>query len=119
MAVVHLTEENFEKEVLKSKIPVLVDFWAPWCTHCIAIAPAIDELEKEMGKRVKFGKLNVAEGRPVAVGYNVMSIPALILFRDGKELSRKGPCSKNEIRNWIEEKLRETPEEFREIPSTF
>lgn len=111
--VVQLTKENFEEEVLKSSLPVLVDFWAPWCRPCLLIAPMMEELEKEMEGKIKFGKLNVGEGRSVALKYSVMSIPALILFKDGEAISSKvGARPKDDIKNWIEDELRETPSTF-------
>ncbi|MEA3249727.1 MAG: thioredoxin [Patescibacteria group bacterium] len=77
------TAQNFEKEVLKSKRLVLVDFWAPWCGPCKMMGPVIDELVEEMGDKVKIGKLNVDEGAAVASQFGIMSIPTMILFHDG------------------------------------
>lgn len=79
-----LTEDNFESEVLKSTIPVLVDFWAPWCGPCRSMAPIIDDLAKEFDGKVKIGKVNVDENRNLAGNYGVMSIPTLIFFKDGR-----------------------------------
>lgn len=79
-----LTEDNFESEVLKSNIPVLVDFWAPWCGPCRSMAPIIDDLAKEFDGKVKIGKVNVDENRNLAGNYGVMSIPTLIFFKDGQ-----------------------------------
>ena len=79
------TDKNFNEEVLKSAVPALVDFWAPWCGPCRIQGPIIEELEKEYaGKAVKIGKLNVDENGDVAQKYGVMSIPTLLLFKDGK-----------------------------------
>ena len=79
------TDKNFNEEVLKSKVPALVDFWAPWCGPCRMQGPIIEELEKDYaGKPVKIGKLNVDENGDVAQKYGVMSIPTLLLFKDGK-----------------------------------
>ncbi|MFA5092017.1 MAG: thioredoxin [Candidatus Paceibacterota bacterium] len=83
-----LTAENFEKEVLKAKKPVLVDFWAPWCGPCQMLGPIIDELAEEMGDAVKIGKLNVDDGAAVASEFGIMSIPTLILFQDGAAVSQ-------------------------------
>lgn len=84
-----LTEENFEAEVLKSDVPVLVDFWAPWCGPCKVLGPVIEELAKEFdGKPVKIAKMNVDES-PVTPGkYGVMSIPTLILFKGGEAVDQ-------------------------------
>ena len=82
---IKLSTENFEKEVLKSEKPVLVDFYADWCGPCNAMAPVIEELAKELEGKVKVGKINVDENPDIAVEYNVMSIPTLIVFKNGKE----------------------------------
>lgn len=79
-----LDESNFESEVLNSPIPVMVDFWAPWCGPCRSMAPIIDDLAKEFEGRVKVGKVNVDENRTLAGNYSVMSIPTLIIFKAGK-----------------------------------
>ena len=81
---VQLTDQNFDQEVLKSDKPVLVDFWAAWCGPCQMMGPIIDELAEEMKDKVKIGKLNVDENRETATNYSVMSIPTLIIFKDGK-----------------------------------
>ncbi len=82
--VKHVTDADFETEVLQSDQPVLVDFWAEWCGPCRALAPVIDELAGEYDGRVKFVKLNIDENQQSAVKYNVRSIPTLLLFKDGK-----------------------------------
>lgn len=79
-----LNESNFQSEVLESTIPVVVDFWAPWCGPCRSMAPIIDDLTKEFEGKVKVGKVNVDENRTLAGNYGVMSIPTLIFFKDGK-----------------------------------
>lgn len=83
MAVITLTAENFEQEVLKSDIPVLVDFWAPWCMPCRMLSPVIDDIAKD-ATNFKVGKINVDEQGELAQQYGIMSIPTLIIFRDGK-----------------------------------
>ena len=85
---IKLSSENFEKEVLKSEKPVLVDFYADWCGPCNAMAPVIEELATELDGKAKVGKINVDENSNIAVEYNVMSIPTLIIFKNGKEEKR-------------------------------
>jgi len=78
------TDQNFEAEVIKSDKMVLVDFWAPWCGPCQMMGPIIDELAKELEGKVKIGKVNVDENQEVSSKYEIMSIPALKVFKDGK-----------------------------------
>ena len=80
--------ENFEEEVLNSEKPVLVDFYADWCGPCNAMAPVIEELATELDGKAKVGKINVDDNPDIAVEYNVMSIPTLIIFKNGKEEKR-------------------------------
>ncbi len=81
---VTLTNANFEEEVLKSDIPVLVDFWATWCGPCRMVAPEVEKIAEEYAGRVKVGKVNVDEEEELAIKYRVASIPTLILFKDGE-----------------------------------
>lgn len=83
------TTANFEEEVLKSEIPVLVDFYADWCGPCQMMAPVIEQLAGEYEGRVKIGKLNVDENPDIAVQYKVMSIPTMIIFRNGEVFSKE------------------------------
>ena len=83
-----LSESTFQKEVLESDIPVLVDFFAEWCGPCKMMAPAVDAAAESYSGRIKVGKLNVDENGDVAERYGVMSIPTLILFKNGQELKR-------------------------------
>jgi len=82
--VSEITDQNFEDEVLKSDIPVVVDFWAPWCGPCKMIAPTTEKLSKEYDGEVKFCKINVDENHQAAIGYQVMSIPLLPFFKNGQ-----------------------------------
>ena len=82
MAVIKITEQNFEEEVLNADVPVLVDFWAVWCGPCQMQGPIVDELAEVSG--VKFGKLNVDENMSLAQRYRVASIPTLLVFKDGR-----------------------------------
>ncbi len=84
MAVLTLTQANFEQEVLHAKVPVLVDFWATWCGPCKMMGPVVEQIEKEMGATVKVGKVNIDENASLATKYNVMSIPTFLVFKDGK-----------------------------------
>jgi len=83
---IEITAENFEKEVLKSDIPILVDFWAPWCQPCVMMAPALDDLSEELEGKLKIGKLNteIPNHQILAVQYQIQSIPNMKLFKDGK-----------------------------------
>ena len=82
MAVITLTTENFENEVLKSEKPVLVDFWAAWCGPCRMLSPVVDEIAQELDS-IKVGKINVDEQEALAAQFGIMSIPTLIVFRNG------------------------------------
>jgi len=79
-----LTEDNFEKEVLKSDKPVLVDFWAGWCSPCLIVAPSVEEIAAEYEGKLKVGKVNVDENRGTAASYGIRSIPTLMVFKNGK-----------------------------------
>lgn len=83
-----INSENFEQEVLNSEKPVLVDFFADWCGPCKMMAPIVEELATELDGKAKVGKINVDENSDIAVEYNVMSIPTLIVFKNGKEEKR-------------------------------
>lgn len=82
--MIEVTESNFVEEVEKSDLPVLVDFWAPWCGPCKALAPTVDKIAQELEGKLKIVKINIDESPALAGKYSVMSIPTLILFKDGK-----------------------------------
>jgi len=84
--IVELTNQNFEEEVLKSEIPVLVDFWAPWCQPCLMMAPVLEEISDELEGKLKIAKLNteISEHRNLAIQYDIQSIPNMKLFKDGR-----------------------------------
>ena len=82
--VIEVTEQNFEDEVIKSTLPVLVDLWAPWCRPCLMVAPVVDSLAEKYNGRVKFCRLNVDENPQTAARYRIMSIPTLMFFKGGE-----------------------------------
>ena len=98
MSVLKITSENFESEVMQSDKPVLLDFWASWCMPCKMLSPTIDEIAGEVEQRVKVGKVNVDEEPKLTQKFNVMSIPTLVIIKDGKVQSTSvGVRSKQEI----------------------
>src|SRR5260221_246601 len=101
-----LTDDSFQKEVLEASTPVLVDFWAEWCQPCQMIAPVVEELAGEYGEKVKFGKINVDENINVPGNYGVMSIPTLIVFKEGKPYKTLiGVQGKDTLKRAIDEAL--------------
>ena len=98
MSVLNLKEENFEEEVLKSEKTVLIDFYADWCGPCKMMSPVIDEIAKELGDKIKVGKVNTDENINLAEKYNIMSIPTIMVFKNGELVKTFiGVTSKNEI----------------------
>ena len=95
-------ETEFNEEVLKSELPVLVDFWAPWCGPCQMVSPIVEELAKDYEGKLKVYKMNVDEVQSVAQRYNIMSIPTLAIFKDGKVVDEiVGALPKSEIEKKI------------------
>lgn len=102
MSVITLNKNNFESEVLNSNKTVLIDFWASWCGPCRMMSPVIDQIAEEMGDNIKVGKINIDEERDLAIQYEVMSIPAFIVFKGGKEIGRSiGVQDKEEIKSML------------------
>lgn len=103
MALVQLTDDSFKKEVLESELPVLVDFWAPWCGPCKMIGPFIEESAKEFDKKIKVCKINIDDNPKIATHYGVMSIPTLMFFKNGKVMDQiVGALSKQELKKKIQ-----------------
>lgn len=106
MADLTFTDQNFQSEVLESKTPVLVDFWAEWCMPCRIVSPIVEELATEYGEKLKVGKLNVDENGNTAQQYGVMSIPSLLIFKDGKVVKTMiGAQSKDNFKREIDAAL--------------
>jgi thioredoxin 1 len=100
--VTKVSDATFDAEVLKAKEPVVVDFWAEWCGPCRAIGPALEEIAGSMNGKVKIVKLNVDENPTTAAKYGIMSIPTLMLFKNGELTSRQiGAAPKAKLEQWI------------------
>jgi thioredoxin 1 len=106
MAVNDVSEANFENDVLKSKTPVVVDIWAPWCGPCRMYSPIVDEVSKDYEGKVKFVKVNADENEAIASKYNVMSIPTTLLIKSGKVAAMQvGAVPKETLKKWIEKNI--------------
>lgn len=89
MAGIDITAENFEQEVLKSDVPVIVDFWAEWCVPCKMVHPILDKIANEYDGKIKIAKVNVDQAGDIAGQYNIISIPTLLLFKDGQVVNQQ------------------------------
>lgn len=103
----NVTDQEFDKEVIKSTIPVLVDFWAPWCGPCRMLAPVVDEISKEYEGKIKVVKVNTDENPQSASNYQISAIPTLLFFKDGKVVKELvGVLPKEEIKKVLNEVLK-------------
>lgn len=104
--IVHVTDDDFENEVLQSNAPVLVDYWAEWCGPCKMIAPVLDEIANEYDGRVKIAKLNIDDNPNTPPRYGIRGIPTLMLFKDGEvEATKVGAVSKSQLTAFIDSNL--------------
>ena len=106
MSLTHTTNKTFDKDVLQSDVPVLLDFWAEWCGPCKMIGPLLGELSEEYANKMKVVKLNVDENSNTAIQYSVRSIPTLILFKDGQvQAQHIGAAAKGQLKQFIDSNL--------------
>jgi thioredoxin 1 len=104
--IIHVTDDSFEQEVLKSSSPVLVDYWADWCGPCKMIAPVLDEIAEEYDGKLRVAKLNIDENPGTPPRYGIRGIPTLMLFKDGEvEATKVGAVSKSQLTAFIDSNL--------------
>lgn len=103
MSSIEVTEATFQQDVLGAAVPVVVDFWAPWCGPCKQIAPALDEIAAGLQGRVQVAKVNVDESPDIAARYGIRTVPTLLVFKDGERVDQKvGAAPKGDLTRWIE-----------------
>ena len=106
MATQQVTDASFDQDVLKSDAPVVVDFWAEWCGPCKMIAPALEEIARTLGPKVKIVKLNIDENRATPSKYGIRGIPTLMIFKNGQVSATKvGAAPKNVLQSWIDQSI--------------
>ena len=104
--VPEVTDATFETDVLQSAKPVVVDFWAEWCGPCRMIAPALEEISRELGEKVTITKLNIDENPDTPGRYGVRGIPTMLLFKDGQPIAQKvGAAPRSQIQQWLESEI--------------
>ncbi|MDW8467902.1 MAG: thioredoxin TrxA [Burkholderiales bacterium] len=105
-STIQVTDETFEPEVLKSDIPVLVDYWAEWCGPCKAIAPLLEEVAREYNGRLKVAKMNVDENQNIPARFGIRGIPTLMLFKNGNvEATRVGALTKSQLTAFLDSNI--------------
>lgn len=106
MAIMHISDSDFEEKVARAAVPVLVDFWAEWCGPCRLIGPVLEDLSGEYEERLTIAKINVDDNRETAAKFGVSGIPTLILFKEGQAVDRQvGALPKPKLKEWIDSKL--------------
>ena len=121
MATFNVTDATFDEQVIKSSVPVVIDFWAEWCGPCKQIGPALEELSEEYGEKIKIAKINVDENPDSPSKLGVRGIPALFIFKNGEMVSSKiGAAPKTDLKNWIDESTQiSAPFSFKACPAKY